>query len=106
IPGMLAHNLIGNRALPGNHQWIIEGMNEGHSRLFHQPVAMSLCFGVMIAGKYNLRIEGSHRFYFDVGSRLRHDDHRAYAQVLRRKRDPLRVVSCAGSNDADGTLSL
>ncbi len=95
-----------DRALSGDHQRIVERMNEGHPGLGHDRVAVRLGLIVVVAGQHHFGAHRLHRIHLDARRRLRHDDDRAQPQLLRGVGDALRVIPGARGDDAARALLL
>ena len=96
----MAQNLGADRSLPGDHERIVERVDERHAGLGHQRVAVRLGLVVAVAGQHHLSAHRPHRIHLDPRRRLRHDDDRAQTELLRRERHALRVIAGAGGDDA------
>ena len=100
----VAHDLVADRALPGDDQRIVERVDEGQPGLGDQRVAVRLRVRVAVADEHDLGAERPHRVHLDRRRRLRHDDDRAQPELLRREGDALGVVAGAGGDHAAGAL--
>ena len=105
-PLALAQDLLADRALPGDHQRVVERVDERSRRSRRQLVAAHLGVGVAVAAQHDLGAELAHRLDLDLGRGPRHHDHGADAELARRVGDALRVVAGAGRDDAARALGL
>ena len=106
VTRMLAHDFVGDRALTGDDQRIVERMDEDKPTFFGKPVAMKLSLRIVIAHEHNLRIERLDRFHFDIGRGFRHHDDGVYPEMLRGQSYTLRVIAGACGDHAGCPLSL
>ncbi len=106
VAELVPKNLVTDRALPGDDQWIVEGMHERQSRFGRQLVAARLGVSVAVACQDYFGAQIPYRLDFDLGRRLRHDDERAQAEMPGRVGHALRVIACTGGNDAARTLGI
>ena len=106
IAELVAQNLVGDRALAGDDQRIVERMHEHQPGFAHDLIAVCLGFGVAVAGQDHFGAERPHRRHLDVGRRLRHDDERAQAEMAGRIGDALCVVAGARRDNAARALGL
>ena len=102
----MPQNLVGDRALAGDDQRIVERMHEHQPGLVRDLIAVCLGFGVAVAGQDHFRAERPHRRHLDVGRRLRHDDERSQAEMAGRIGDALCVVAGARRDNAARALGL
>src|SRR5439155_9432556 len=103
-PAAVAQDFIGDGALAGDDEGIVEGMNEDEAGFRRQRVAMCLGVAVAVANEYHLSAQRADGIHLDRGRRLRHDDDRSYAQAARRVRDALCMIARAGGDDAASAL--
>jgi hypothetical protein len=90
---MLAQDLHGDGALPGDHVGIVERMHETQAVLFLQQPGMRIGIGIRVTGQDDLAAQGRHRVDLQLRRGGRHDDDRLAAQLPGRQRDTLRVVA-------------
>ncbi len=57
LPGALAQQFVAHRPLPGDHQFVVERVDEGHAGLHDQPVAVLGRFRVAVAMQHHLGAE-------------------------------------------------
>src|SRR5439155_6074392 len=105
-PAAVAQDFIGDGALAGDDEGIVEGMNEGEAGFRYQRVAMYLGVAVAVANEYHLGAHRADSIHLDRGRRLRHDDDRPYAQAPRGVGDALCMIARAGGDDAASALVL
>src|SRR5262245_5348242 len=96
----MTQDFVTDRSLAGNHQWVVEGVDEDHPALFRQLVATYLGVGVAVPGEDDLRSEIANGVYLDLRGRLRHDDERVKAEMAGSECHALRVIAGAGRDDA------
>ena len=105
-PVALPQDLLADRALAGDHQRVVERVDEREAGLGDEPVAVGLRLRVAVAGQHDLGAHRPHRLDLDLGRRLRHDDDRPQAEVAGRVRDALRVVAGARRDHPAGPLGV
>ena len=106
VAELVAQDLVGDRALAGDDQRIVERVHERQAGLAHELVAPRLRLGVAVAGEDDLGAERAHGLHLDLGRRLRHDDERAQPEMPGRERHALRVVAGAGRDDASRSFRV
>ncbi len=97
---MLAQDLHGDRALPGDHIGVVEGMHE-HQPAF--PAKFDRTFVgliIVIAVQHDFTAEIGDRLHFDVGGGQRHHDDGRNAPRAGSQRDPLGMVAGRSADDA------
>ena len=102
----LAQDLLADRALAGNHQRVVEGMDRDGAALAAAVVAAHLGVRVAVAVQHHLGAQAAHRLDLDLRRGLRHHDHGADAELARREGDALRVVAGADGDHAARALGL
>src|SRR6185312_12944425 len=93
LPAALARDLHADRALPGDHVGVVEGMHEREISLTAQLRCALVRRIVVVAVQNRLAAEIDDRLNFDLRGRLRHDDHRGHAASASGERDALRVIA-------------
>ena len=59
----LPTQLVGNRALPGHHQRVVERVDELQTSLGGERIGVALGGGVVVTNQHDLRIHPAHRLY-------------------------------------------
>ncbi|CFO07951.1 Uncharacterised protein [Bordetella pertussis] len=95
-----------HRTLPGNHGWIVVGMDHDQAALARQFVAARLGVVEGVAGQDDFGAEAPRVGHLDRGSEARHDDHRRHAHALRVVRHALGMVAGRHGDHAGGALGL
>jgi hypothetical protein len=93
LAGALAQQLVGDRALTGNDQFVIEGVDVGHAGRFGQLPAAVGRFRVIVPVQNHLCAQGLDRLKLDLRGGRRHHDHGLEAQLPGGKGDPLGMVA-------------
>src|SRR5262249_2628588 len=91
----VTQDLVADGPLSGDHEWIVERIDEHRSSRLDELVAVSLRLRVTVAPQDNFRAEILDRLHLDLRRRLRHDDQRAKPQMAGRVSNTLRVVAGA-----------
>ena len=103
-PLAVADDFIADRALAGDHQQIVERVDEREARFGDERVAVGLRVGIAVAVQLDLGAHAAHRVDLDLRRGLRHHDDGAQPELARGERDALRVIAGAGGDDAAGAL--
>ena len=96
----LADDLHADRALPGDHVVVIEGMHEAQLLLLRQQQRVLEGGVEHIAVQDHARTPVGDRLHLDRGRGQRHDHHGADPASLRRQRHALRMVAGGGRDHA------
>ena len=95
---------IADRALTGDHQQIVERVDERETRFGDERVAIRLRVGIAVAVQFDLGAHAAHRVHLDLRRGLRHDDGGVQSELARGERDALRVIAGAGGDHAARAL--
>ncbi|MND72137.1 hypothetical protein D3C80_636810 [compost metagenome] len=90
---VLLQKLHRQRALPGDHRWVIERGNEGHALLVRKLNCPGLGFIKVGAVQQYFAAETAYRIHFDVCGGHRHDDQRFDPQAFSGVGHALRMVA-------------
>ena len=101
---MLSDDLVGDSALAGNNQRIIEWMDKGQPGFCGDTVAVLLGLCIMIPRKHDLGSQCTHSVHFDFRCRMRHDDDRAHAEMPGGQSHTLCMVARARSDHSSRTF--
>ena len=104
VARMLAQDFHRNRALPGDHFRIIEGMNEGQLLGFFQFQRMRVGIVIRIAEEHHFATTAFDSINLDARRRRRHHNHRPATHLGRRERNALRMIARRSADHA--TLEL
>ena len=99
-PGMLAAQLDGDGALPGDRVRRVEGMDEGVAARLAERQRVPERGVEVVAVQHHLAAERAHRVDLDRRRGHRHDDDGGDAERPRRERDPLGMVAGGGGDHA------
>ena len=104
IAEAVTKDLVADRALAGDHQWIVERMDEREPRRLDDAVTVGLGIRVAVAREDHFGAHLAHGLHLDLGRGLRHHDDGAKTEVARRVRDALSMIPRAGRNDSPPAL--
>ncbi|MPM92672.1 hypothetical protein SDC9_139807 [bioreactor metagenome] len=90
---MRAQDVEADGALARNHVGIVKGMDEGQFLCFFQFDGMRIGVRVGLSREYHFSTAGPDRIDLDLRGGARHDDDCAYAKLLGRQGDALRVIA-------------
>ena len=102
----LPHDLVADGPLPGNHQRIIERVDERRPGAIRFLAGERVSFSVRVSRELDVGAAAAHRIHLDVRRRPGHDDAGPHAEVLRGHRDALRVVAGARGDHAASPFVL
>ncbi len=93
-----AHDFVGDGALPGDHQRVVEGVDKGPAGVGRDQRTVGLSVAEAVSREDHVGPEGLHGVDLDLGGGLGHDDQRVQPQVPGGVGDPLSVVARTGGD--------
>mmetsp|Transcript_10581 Transcript_10581/g.16927 ORF Transcript_10581/g.16927 Transcript_10581/m.16927 type:complete len:210 (-) Transcript_10581:838-1467(-) len=100
--GQLPHHLHAHRALPRHDERVVERRNEGALLLLASRLGIRLRGVVVLPLQHHCGAQRAHCVHLDRRRGDWHDDDGVALQLLRRQRNPLRVVPRRAADDPTG----